>query len=321
MDPYNEYLQELADVDTPLHPTGNKGAHRKRSRSEIVATLIEPSDGSEAGFNPSFHSSRHEREWIMTYLKVFYEDQQITDVLRQVKGGKEATVYCCRAHVGLGGGLIAAKVYRPRMFRNLRNDSVYRAGRATLDAEGKATHGTREGRALANKTRFGQNLRHLSWLSNEFSTLELLHKAGLDVPEPFADSANAILMEYLGDEEQVAPTLNNVSIAAAEARPLFDRLIWNVAGMLDHNRVHGDLSAHNILYWEGELRIIDFPQAVSPFENPNAFELFTRDVTRVCSYFARHGVDRDPSQLATDLWRTHQPTAPLPGDLLHEAEA
>ena len=116
-------------------------------------------------------------------------------------------------------------------------------------------------------------------------------------------------------------TVWRVTVEGRNLRPLFDRLIWNVAGMLDHNRVHGDLSAHNILYWEGELRIIDFPQAVSPFENPNAFELFTRDVTRVCSYFARHGVDRDPSQLATDLWRTHQPTAPLPGDLLHEAEA
>ncbi len=316
MDPYSQYLQELADGDAPIPQVGNQATRRKRSRSETIATLVEPSDGGEGGFNPSFHSSRHEREWIMTYLKVFYEDQQITDVLRQVKGGKEATVYCCRAHEGLGGGLIAAKVYRPRMFRNLRNDAVYRAGRATLDEEGKATHGTREGRALANKTRFGQNLRHLSWLSNEFATLRLLHGAGLDVPEPFADSDNAILMEYLGDEGSPAPTLNNVSLGAADARPLFDRLISNIARMLDHNRVHGDLSPHNILYWEGELRIIDFPQAVSPFENPNAYELFARDVTRVCSYFVRHGVDCDATRLAADLWRTHQPTAPLPGDLI-----
>ena len=34
MNPYNEYLQELADSDTPLHPAGNKGARRKRTRSE-----------------------------------------------------------------------------------------------------------------------------------------------------------------------------------------------------------------------------------------------------------------------------------------------
>jgi catechol 2,3-dioxygenase-like lactoylglutathione lyase family enzyme len=46
---------------------------------------------------------------------------QILDVLRRVKGGKEANVYCCRTHPSTGVDLLAAKLYRPRMFRNLRS--------------------------------------------------------------------------------------------------------------------------------------------------------------------------------------------------------
>ena len=28
--------------------------------------------------------------------------------------------------------------------------------------------------------------------------------------------------------------------------------------------VHGDLSPHNILYWQGEAKLIDFPQVSDP---------------------------------------------------------
>ena len=59
----------------------------------------------------------------------FYEDKWFTDVLYRVKAGKEATVYCCQAGPAVGHELIAAKVYRPRMFRAMRNDSC--TGEAT----------------------------------------------------------------------------------------------------------------------------------------------------------------------------------------------
>jgi RIO kinase 1 len=117
----------------------------KRSQAEILAEVVEYGSlaqvGAEAVFNPSLNASRHERDWILNYLGPFYDDEHITDVLRKVKGGKEATVYCCAAHPGTGLELIAAKVYRPRMFRNLRNDARYRQGRQILDEQGKAVLG------------------------------------------------------------------------------------------------------------------------------------------------------------------------------------
>src|SRR5690606_3627565 len=70
--------------------------------------------------------------------------------------------------------------------------------------------------------------------------------------------------------------------------------------------IHGDLSAYNILYWEGEIVLIDFPQAVSPTENRSAYRIFERDVTRVSEYFQRMGVRSNPRHLAAGLWQRYQ---------------
>jgi RIO kinase 1 len=72
--------------------------------------------------------------------------------------------------------------------------------------------------------------------------------------------------------------------------------------MLKHNRVHADLSAYNILYWEGDIQLIDFPQAINPDENHNAYRIFARDVERICDYFASQGVKSDASGLARKMW-------------------
>ena len=63
--------------------------------------------------------------------------------------------------------------------------------------------------------------------------------------------------------------------------------------MLSHGRVHADLSAFNVLYWQGDYRIIDFPQSVDPEVHSAAFPLFERDVVRLCQYFSRYGIVAD----------------------------
>jgi RIO kinase 1 len=276
----------------------------KSSHGETTEHLTAPLSDGET-FNPTFHSSRHEREWILTYLGGFYNDQMITDVLRQIKGGKEATVYCCAAHPSTGFELIAAKVYRPRMFRNLRNDAQYRQGREELDRQGKGVRNRRALLAMKQGTRFGKELRHTSWLRHEYATLSLLHAAGADVPQPITCSDNAILMEYLGDVDSAAPPLSDVTLDRAEARPLFERLMYNVDLMLSQARVHGDLSAYNVLYWDGAVRLIDFPQAVDPFINADAYELLARDIQRLCQYFTRYSIAADAKALANELWSRH----------------
>jgi RIO kinase 1 len=304
---YLDYLEDLEDTEAAKPSRGPAPKPKAQTkRKDDVTALAQHNVGALREFNPTYSGSRHEHEWIINYLGGFYEDGIITDVLRQVKGGKEATVYCCAAAPAMDVELVAAKIYRPRMFRNLRNDWLYRQGRDERDSAGHGAWGRRQQAAIRKRTEFGQELLHMSWLGSEFGTLSLLHAAGADVPRPFASNENVILMEYVGDVDWPAPTLNSVNLERAEARTLFDRAMHNIELMLANGRVHGDLSAHNILYWEGAITLIDFPQAVDPIINDESFQIFARDVLRVCQYFARYGIDANPQALARDIWRRYQ---------------
>jgi len=281
---------------------------RRRTQNAIfrrppkVAQEIAEQDDSHERFEFTYQASRHERWWLLDSLGGFYEQQWVTDVLRMVRGGKEASVYQCRGAESTGAEYVAAKVYRPRQLRNLRNDSLYREGRANIDADGLNIKNKGMLHAIRKGTEYGKNLVHTSWLAHEYTTLQVLHAAGADVPRPYINGENAILMEYIGGVEVGAPTLSSIHLDAREARQLFQRVVHNIEIMLAHHRVHGDLSAYNILYWDGAITLIDFPQAIAPEENQNAYRIFERDVARVTDYFIHQGVKADPRRLAADLW-------------------
>jgi RIO kinase 1 len=270
-----------------------------------VSLDIIEQDDSHKNFDFTYQASRHERWWLIDSLGGFYEQRWINDVLRLVKGGKEASVYQCQGTASTGAEFIAAKVYRPRPLRNLRNDSLYREGRANLDSDGQEILDSRMQRAMRKRTDYGMELLHTSWLAHEFTTLQKLYAAGADVPTPYASGNNAILMGYVGHADVAAPVLSSVRLGGAEARWLFQRVLRNVEIMLRQERIHGDLSAYNILYLDGRITLIDFPQAISPQENRNAYRIFERDLARVCEYFAHQGVRADPRNLAADLWTSH----------------
>src|SRR5690606_25762229 len=155
----------------------------------------------------------------------------------------------------VGEEWLAAKVYRPRMFRSLRNDTVYREGRTALSESGKEINAKdwRTLKALNKGTGYGQVLSHTSWLMYEYKTLRELYEAGASVPKPYAVSENALLMTYLGDEDMPARTLSEMRIQPDEVQPLFNEVMRNVHIMLNKGIVHGDLSAYNIMYWEGKI--------------------------------------------------------------------
>jgi RIO kinase 1 len=284
-------------------PNPNQPAIR---REENYRTLSSLADQQDQQFSMTYKSGRHEALWLEDSLQNFFNHQWFNDVLRMVKGGKEASVYLCQGNETTGLDYLAAKVYRPRRFRNLKNDWLYREGRANLDESGNRINNKGMLHAMRKRTEYGRELLHTSWLEHEFTTLKLLYEAGGDVPKPLASDSNAILMEYLGDEIMGAPTLNDVSLTAGEAGVLFERVIHNIDLMLEHSRIHADLSAFNILYWEGEISLIDFPQAIHPNENRSAYRIFERDVLRVCEYFQRQGVKNNPRKLSADLWQKHQ---------------
>ncbi len=76
----------------------------------------------------------------------------------------------------------------------------------------------------------------------------------------------------------------------------------NIERMLYVNVIHGDLSAFNVLVWDGRVTVIDLPQAVDPRKNRHARRLLERDVERICEHFGRLGVRTNAQGIAHDLW-------------------
>ena len=90
-------------------------------------------------------------------------------------------------------------------------------------------------------------------------------------------------MEYIGDLDEPAPCPSDVVLGPEEVQSLFDCVLYNIELALKHGRIHGDLSAYNILYWQGAVTLIDF---------------------------ARYGMQCDAPEIARDIWRRHM--GPLP---------
>ena len=278
------------------------------SKTAVISTLTDFNDDL-TDWVPSYAAAldphHHERHWVIESVGHFYRENIITDVTRLVKGGKEANVYACTAHPAAGVKMIAAKLYRERMLRNLKNDAIYKHGRLLRNADGKQIKSSRERRAVLNKSGYGQQLDFMMWVGTEYRAQTMLYEAGADVPKPIAHNGSSILMEFIGDEYGAAPALNEITLQQPEATTLFDQVMDNVRLMLNHDLIHGDLSAYNILYWEGKIWLIDFPQVIEARNNPHAFDLLQRDITRVCEYFASFSVKSDPITLAYDLWSTY----------------
>ena len=232
-------------------------------------------------------------------LDAFIGDGSITEVLYVVRSGKEATVYCCRGAAAAGDGLVAAKVYRPLERRNFHNDAVYQTGR-------DAALSRRDRLALANKSRHGREVQYGTWINAEFQTIRMLYEAGADVPEVFCRSNGALLMEYFGDEDAAAPMLNRVTLPHEDADKFLRRIIDNVTLWLANHLVHGDLSPYNLLYWDGRIVAIDFPQAVDARVNPAARSLLHRDLENVCGHFSKYGIRADAARIANALWANYQ---------------
>jgi RIO kinase 1 len=308
LDEYEEYQAAYDPSWTDPRIVRHRTRHKvRKAPNEILAALTDDLSDVQMAFETSYRPSRHEEGWLLSSLQPFYDEGLLADVLALVKGGKEASVYRCQAHPATGLGLVAAKVYRPRMFRNLRNDKMYREGREILVSSGRPAGrdaGTLE-RAIRNKSAFGQQAAHTSWLMYEFTALDRLYALGGAVPRAISSSDNALLMSYHGDEGMAAPTLNTVDLDAGEARHLLAEVLRNVELMLSQGLVHGDLSAYNILYWNGSITLIDFPQVVNVQNNPKARFLLERDMVRTCDYFALQGVDCNPLAIARDLWRRY----------------
>lgn len=133
--------------------------------------------------------------------------------------------------------------------------------------------------------------------AREFTILQKAYRAGVPVPTPARRVDNMFTMRYLGDEAR-APLLKDVELEKPEE--VAKHAIDMVEKLVEACIVHGDLSKYNILYWNTQLFVIDFPQAVDfssrvdrHLRLEEAKPLLLRDLRNLQTYFAEYEVELD----------------------------
>jgi len=239
----------------------------------------------------------------------FFAEGLIEAVLRPIKSGKEASVHLCRANPRTTGeDLVALKAYHPLDRRDFRDESMYRDGEWIKERRVRV--------ALEKKTRYGREVQGMIWVDREWETLRTLSAGGAAVPRPIERTGDTILMSYVGDEDLAAPQLRSYRPEDPdEAASLIDQVLRAIERMLFLNVVHGDLSPYNLLVWNGEVTVIDLPQAVDPRKNRHAAGFLRRDVERMCEWASHHGAHRPAKRIATDLWTSWELADLVPEEL------
>ena len=222
--------------------------------------------------------------------------------------GKEAQVDVVE-RTGADGHtcLLARKRYLPRTVTakgTLEALGVQRASTFHNDVEyreGRQFRKTRDRRAVEAMTTYGKQLLQDRWTGHEYDVMTRLWEAGVSVPYPVSYGEDLFYLEYVGDSGWRRPAARRRPPRPAPARR---RLGPARRGAAHHDRegfAHADLSAFNLLWWEGRLVFIDFPQAVDLAANPQGLDFLHRDVLNVAGWFARRGVERDAEALFADL--------------------
>lgn len=224
-------------------------------------------------------------------LQALLDDGIIDEVTRQLKSGKEASVFVVRC----GSEVRCAKVYKDMAQRSFQQRAQYQ--------EGRKVRGSRQARAMAKSTRFGRKEQEAAWKNTEVDALYQLVAAGVRVPQPFGFFNGVLLMELVTDAEgHSAPRLGEVDLPAEQAREFHGFLINQVVRMLCVGLIHGDLSEFNVLIDATGPVIIDLPQAVNAAGNNNAFAMLERDVRNITETLGRFAPELLATDYAAEMW-------------------
>lgn len=224
-------------------------------------------------------------------LQELLEEGIIDEVVRQLKSGKEASVYMVRC----GAEIRCAKVYKDMAQRSFQKRARYQ--------EGRKVRGSRDARAMGKSTRYGRKEQESAWKNAEVDALYKLSAVGVRVPRPFGFFNGVLIMEMLTDAHgDCAPRLGEVALSADTARDYHRFLIGQVVRMLSAGIIHGDLSQFNVLVDSHGPVIIDLPQAVNAAGNNNAFAMLERDVKNVTDALGQFAPELLATNFAAEMW-------------------
>jgi RIO kinase 1 len=218
-------------------------------------------------------------DWVIT------DHNALDTELGILKTGKEADVHLVRRELaGRATSLLAAKRYRTNEHRMFHRDAGYQ--------EGRRTRKSRDTRAIAKRTAYGRDIAAGKWAAAEFEALARFWAIGAPVPYPVQLLGTEVMLEFIGDQDgAAAPRLAQCRPSPAELADLFAQCVEALRLLAAAGFAHGDLSAYNLLVHHGRLVVIDVPQVVDLFANPQGPSYLERDCANVCKWFAARGLD------------------------------
>lgn len=235
-----------------------------------------------------------------------------TDVdLGVVKTGKEAQINLVE-RTGADGRIchFARKRYLPREVKfkgQLEAMGVQRVSTFTNDVqyrEGRQFRRSRDRRAVERMSTYGKRLLQDRWTGHEHEIMTRLWHAGMNVPFPIGYGDEVFDLQYIGDPDgsgEAAPQLHSTRLDRHELGDAFEQLVTGLRILAREGLAHGDLSAYNLLWWDGRLWFIDFPQAIDIAANLAGLDFVHRDVVNVCTWFRRKGLGVDAEEVFADL--------------------
>jgi RIO kinase 1 len=128
-----------------------------------------------------------------------------------------------------------------------------------------------------------------TWARKEFRNLEQATRAKVRVPKPVAVRNNVLIMEFIGENGENAPSLKEQP--PKNPIKVYETILTHLQRLYNRAElVHGDLSEYNVMIWKGRPVLFDVSQAVS-VAHPMAAFLLRRDLNNVNRFFSKLGVD------------------------------
>jgi RIO kinase 1 len=203
-------------------------------------------------------------------MKTIYKlssDGYIDYIIRPISTGKEANVFLGK---DFDGESIAIKIYRIET-SNFNNMWKYIYGDPRFD-----------------KVKKKKRDIIFAWAKKEFKNLEIAANSGVNVPHPITSRNNVLIMEFIGEDDNPAPTAKE--FPPKNPKEWFNIIKSYIKHMYNANLVHGDISEYNILNFKETPFLIDFGQGVIR-EYPLAEELLKKDITNLIKWTKKLGVN------------------------------
>ncbi|MDP3765206.1 MAG: serine protein kinase RIO [Nanoarchaeota archaeon] len=137
-----------------------------------------------------------------------------------------------------------------------------------------------------------------SWVQREYRNLLKARQANVSVPTPLAFSNNVLVLEFIGDDGEIAPKLKD-SIPK-NPREFFEKIVKNLKKLHKASLVHADLSAFNILNYNEKAVFIDFSQCTT-LDSSRANEYLERDIRNICIFFRKIGLKVDEGKVKKQI--------------------